>query len=618
MKDVDIRRRLFIGSTVGALALRASRTARADTPFTKFSFPATGAPTARTMPDRLSDSINVKDWGAKGNNTDDDSAAIQAAINYCLSTTSGKPAGGTVYFPPGTYKCNTSITVGSNNDVGVILRGASRESTSVRAYISKGSGSIDNIERVENMAVSGGLKLTRPCASAFAILGSIDASECINASIVCCHYYGVPRAANNLLGYLGNSGPMIAFAMGHGGIAWACRAQAGDIGYAVSGEATAILGCSCEVHNVAVRLGWGMRSVTGTSSNGAGKIRLALTSNADLIDGGSYYIQGVTGVSNNSLQVISLSGIIDGVSVDLPNCNYTSPSSGGRIIGEIPAYGASIISLQTERCNSRVELYNAHGCYVANNYHVGNDGTTEHGPITNATYNAGTVTVTTTGNHNIPAGDWVLQIYGAPTDWLPTYSAGTPSLVNAHSNNPASNTFTYATDQVPRGGFSSQGWNYPLKYGHRIRKATECYIGADNWNTLPYFAVYDFDYGGEAQDNKNNVMIGLGKPAETFPWVMATHSSRPIGGWHFSQCTGSALTTFSPTSVSGPRAVFADLPRNPGVYQPGPYEGQEYDIVDGQKFGGGAASWGDQVQGGSNGQYKVRYGGSPLAWRRIG
>jgi hypothetical protein len=28
-----------------------SRTAQADTPFTTFGFPATGAPTARTMPD---------------------------------------------------------------------------------------------------------------------------------------------------------------------------------------------------------------------------------------------------------------------------------------------------------------------------------------------------------------------------------------------------------------------------------------------------------------------------------------------------------------------------------------------------------------------------------------
>jgi hypothetical protein len=37
------------------------------------------------MPDRLSDIINVKDWGALGNQVANDTAAIQAAINYSLA-----------------------------------------------------------------------------------------------------------------------------------------------------------------------------------------------------------------------------------------------------------------------------------------------------------------------------------------------------------------------------------------------------------------------------------------------------------------------------------------------------------------------------------------------------
>src|SRR5215831_7795249 len=57
------RRRVLLGGAVSAFAFTPSRTAQADTTFANFAFAATGAPTARTMPDRLADVINVKDWG---------------------------------------------------------------------------------------------------------------------------------------------------------------------------------------------------------------------------------------------------------------------------------------------------------------------------------------------------------------------------------------------------------------------------------------------------------------------------------------------------------------------------------------------------------------------------
>lgn len=51
--------------------------------------------------------INVKDAGAAGNGTTDDTAAIQSAINSVL-------AGGTVYFPTGRYKITGSLGLKSN------------------------------------------------------------------------------------------------------------------------------------------------------------------------------------------------------------------------------------------------------------------------------------------------------------------------------------------------------------------------------------------------------------------------------------------------------------------------------------------------------------------------
>jgi hypothetical protein len=102
------KRALSAGLGVGALALLAPR-ASADTPFSSFAFPATGAPTARTMPDRLADTKNVKDFGARGNGSTDDTAAIQAAI------TAAHNSGGIVFFPPGNYRVTSTVRAEGGN-----------------------------------------------------------------------------------------------------------------------------------------------------------------------------------------------------------------------------------------------------------------------------------------------------------------------------------------------------------------------------------------------------------------------------------------------------------------------------------------------------------------------
>ncbi|CAB4216899.1 Pectate lyase superfamily protein [uncultured Caudovirales phage] len=50
--------------------------------------------------------LNVKHFGAKGDNSNDDSTAIQAAIDYLEATT-----GGTVYLPTGDYVVNSRINI---------------------------------------------------------------------------------------------------------------------------------------------------------------------------------------------------------------------------------------------------------------------------------------------------------------------------------------------------------------------------------------------------------------------------------------------------------------------------------------------------------------------------
>jgi len=104
------KRALSAGFGVGALALLAPR-ASADTPFSSFAFPATGAPTARTMPDRLAEIKSVKDFGAKGDGVTDDTAALQAMFNqFMAGTLTGK-----MYFSPGTYLITSPLTLNEIN-----------------------------------------------------------------------------------------------------------------------------------------------------------------------------------------------------------------------------------------------------------------------------------------------------------------------------------------------------------------------------------------------------------------------------------------------------------------------------------------------------------------------
>jgi hypothetical protein len=80
-------------------------------------FTSTGSTAARSLPNRFADTTNVKDFGAIGNGVADDTAAIQAAIN------STSPFG-EVFFPEGTYKTSSTVTLPSSSGLnGITLRG---------------------------------------------------------------------------------------------------------------------------------------------------------------------------------------------------------------------------------------------------------------------------------------------------------------------------------------------------------------------------------------------------------------------------------------------------------------------------------------------------------------
>lgn len=131
---------------------------------------------ARTISSKLDDYVDVKDFGATGNGSTDDTAAIQAAINSLSST------GGTVYLPAGTYKVSSTLSWSYNN---ITLAGAGKGATTISTYIA--SSDIISI----SAAARGGVRDLAILANTTQTSGAgIHFTNCDNV-----------RATNILVGY---------------------------------------------------------------------------------------------------------------------------------------------------------------------------------------------------------------------------------------------------------------------------------------------------------------------------------------------------------------------------------------------------------------------------------
>lgn len=88
--------------------------------YLRYNSAGTGLEASGTAP--TINTISVKDYGATGNGTTDDTTAVQAAINAVSAL-----GGGNVYFPPGTYYLG-ALTLPDR----VVLKGASVSSTTLK------------------------------------------------------------------------------------------------------------------------------------------------------------------------------------------------------------------------------------------------------------------------------------------------------------------------------------------------------------------------------------------------------------------------------------------------------------------------------------------------------
>jgi len=94
--------------TGNASGIYAAFAASSGSSLVGFIQAGTGA-VATTVQTKLRQYVSVKDFGAVGNGTTNDTAAIQAALDY--ANTLGNAA---LMFEPGVYKCNTGLTLYPN------------------------------------------------------------------------------------------------------------------------------------------------------------------------------------------------------------------------------------------------------------------------------------------------------------------------------------------------------------------------------------------------------------------------------------------------------------------------------------------------------------------------
>lgn len=89
---------------------------------------ATGTSSSRQLKDRFGEWFNVRDFGAVGDGVTDDYNAIFSAI--IAANTAPTYKNKTVWFPPGTYRCASSLNLNNYNNV--FLRGAGSSESTIR------------------------------------------------------------------------------------------------------------------------------------------------------------------------------------------------------------------------------------------------------------------------------------------------------------------------------------------------------------------------------------------------------------------------------------------------------------------------------------------------------
>ena len=122
--------------TAAIAALTASLASSSGSSMIGFIQAGTSA-VATTAQTKMRETISVKDFGAVGDDTHDDTTNIQAAINYANTI------GGDVYFPPGVYRINNGLTINNSGDASARIKASLYGDSSASVLIRGMPGTYD-------------------------------------------------------------------------------------------------------------------------------------------------------------------------------------------------------------------------------------------------------------------------------------------------------------------------------------------------------------------------------------------------------------------------------------------------------------------------------------------
>lgn len=320
-------------------------------PFTAFQFPATGNNQSnRTMPDRIFDIKNVKDFGAKGDGVTDDTAAITAAYAAIPSTAHSFDTDyrGIVYFPAGTFLISSSILFDAfnegNENVSVFFigeAGLSSVTGNFSDYLFKASGGFltnvvfDKLTLTNTNASGGGIRLGGNCTAGAIRNCEITANQGISTynDNVTADLGSFEIAIENCVLNGSNTSGSRGILLASDGPITNCRVLNYGVGIlaCISAKAQHITGCYFEHCGSAIQPGVGPDGFSA-SANDVVIAGCWFKNNSIAIDvsGGALsfstvsgcYIEGTNGQAPGNTN--PLFGILDGASGSSNGSNYTT------------------------------------------------------------------------------------------------------------------------------------------------------------------------------------------------------------------------------------------------------------------------------------------------------